>query len=230
MAQDNLTSEYLESDCLSCLVYAAVPLDHDVVFALNCSSSVSEKDFEKELNFSKQIAESWHIPLDTLFLYGDKAIPFHLDDAKPQFDSTCRRMDLALTEAAGSFGTKSNIDQLVVLITAGRQASGTESRDDERDRLKTATEALSERNIKVVVVAVGLDTDFKELGLIVKRPQSFYPLFSFDDMTPEKANYVASNIRKTLGEITIFCHFVVSFTSLLGYLIGTDFTLPQRVH
>ena len=210
----------VHTNCLSCFVYAASneDLDTKVVVALDYSSSVSDANFEKEFTFVKQMAESWNIPLEDLVVYGDCAttVPFDPYDDKmfsvplrelktnlKWSESKCRRMDLALTEAARNFNGSAIQHQLVVLITAGRQVSGEESKEDDRDLLVSASEALSCRNIKIVVVPVGLETDFKELGLIVKRPQSLFPLSSFDDMTPGTAQNMASNIMKTIGENTI---------------------------
>jgi len=200
--------EQIESDASGEEFYAKI------VFALDYSSSVSDEEFIKEFNFVKDITESWKFPPENssvaLVVYADwaKTIPLNPDDnsfsvqlnemeARTRVESKYRRMDLALTEAAGNFSGHSLQQQLVVLITAGRQFSGTE-KDDDHDFLVSATEVLSSKNIKVVIVPVGLETDFRQLGLIVKRPQSLYPLDSFDDMTPDAAQNIASNIIKTI--------------------------------
>ena len=93
------------------------------------------------------------------------------------------------------------LHQLVILVTAGRQVSDAQSKDDNHKLLMSASKALSSQNIKVIILPVGLETDFKELGLIVKRPQSLYPFSGFDAMTPPEAQKVAENILKTLGKI-----------------------------
>ena len=73
------------NNCLSCLVSAASDGEFgvEVVFALDYSSSVTPDEFQKELNFVKQLAESWNSPLDDsiLVIYGDcaKAVPFDPD-------------------------------------------------------------------------------------------------------------------------------------------------------
>ena len=110
-----------------------------------------------------------------------------------------RRIDLALREAADRFTSSAN-ENLVVLLTAGRQLSADESKENDRELLVSATEALSSKNIKVILVPVGMDIDFRELGLIARRPQYLFPLDSFDHMTPEKASDIGSYIMETVGE------------------------------
>lgn len=110
-----------------------------------------------------------------------------------------RRIDLALREAADRFTSSAN-ENLVVLLTAGRQLSADESKENDRELLVSATEALSSKNIKVILVPVGMEIDFRELGLIARRPQYLFPLDSFDHMTPEKASDIGSYIMETVGE------------------------------
>lgn len=191
------------------------------VFALDYSSSVSDNDFRTQFTFVKDITECWKFPPENskvaLVRYGDdaKPIPHNPNDnsfsvqlseqeARTRVQSKRRRMDLALIEAADNFEGSPFQHQLVVLITAGRQYSGAESKEEDHELLVSASETLSSRNIKLIIVPVGLETDFRELGLIVKRPQSLFPLSSFDDMTPGTAQNMASNIRKTIGEIILF--------------------------
>ena len=195
----------------------------EVIFALDYSASVSQEDFEKELTFVKQLAESWNVPLvDSihvrgLVVYGHSAKALSFDPAD-EFslqlnelrnntwrESRNRRMDLALAAASQEFKRASpnqlqtQFQQLVVLITAGRQVSGAQTKEDDHEFLVSASEALSSQNIEIIIVPVGLETDFKELGLTVKRPQSLYPLFGFDEMTLDAAQNVALNIKKTIG-------------------------------
>ena len=87
-----------------------------------------------------------------------------------------------------------------ILITVGRQLSGEESKEDDQQLLVSATEALSSKNIKVILVPVGTETDYRELGLIAGRPQYLFPLSRFDDMTRQKASDIASYIMETVGE------------------------------
>lgn len=119
-------------------------------------------------------------------------------------------MDLALREAAKHFMLKPTQNQLIVLITAGKQLSGAEGSEDEQGILSSTSEELRSRNIKVIIVPVGWETDFKELGRIVKRPQSLFPLRSFDDMTNETAEKIARVIKDTIGEFVMF-YFLLDF-------------------
>ena len=217
--------------------------DTEVIFALDYSTSVSQEDFKKELTFVKQLAKSWNVPqvhsIGGLVIYGHdaKALPFDPADENMFFvqlnelrnktwhESRNRRMDLALAAAGRELVSASpnqlqtQLRQLVVLITAGPQVSSAQTKEEDHEFLVSASEALSSQNIKIIIVPVGLETDFKELGLIVKRPQSLYPLSGFDEVTLDAAQNVAVNIKKTLGEI-MFSYF------LSCNVIGVSFFLP----
>ena len=188
------------------------------MFALDYSSSTSEEDLRKEINFVKHLAKSWNILSAALIVYGDDSpilIPFHSEQPFSEVlgvlttetlrQGQYRRIDSALTKAAEILPTvvpgSENQNQLVVLISAGKQTSSEEN-NDENGLLVSASEELYSRNIKVIIVPVGLETDFKELGLIVKRPQCLFPHSSFDDLTEAKAQKIAGHIRETIGEIS----------------------------
>lgn len=190
--------------------------DFKVAFAVDFSKPVSAENLEKELNFSQYISRYWKLPSEhskpALVVYGEKADTIELDPnttdvfLPPQTESEFRRMDLALKEAAKHFKTNAPLKptqhQLIVLITAGKQKA--EGSEDEQGILSSISEDLCSRNIKVVIVPVGWETDFKELGRIVKRPQSLFPLKSFDDMTNETAEKIARVIKDTIGEFITF--------------------------
>ena len=188
--------------------------DFKVAFAVDFSKPVSAENLEKELNFSHYISRYWKLPSEhskpALVVYGEKADTIELDPnitdvfLPPQTESEFRRMDLALREAAKHFMLKPTQNQLIVLITAGKQLSGAEGSEDEQGILSSTSEELRSRNIKVIIVPVGWETDFKELGRIVKRPQSLFPLRSFDDMTNETAEKIARVIKDTIGEFVMF--------------------------
>ena len=188
--------------------------DFKVVFALDFSKPVLPENLEKELNFSQDISSYWNLPPEhskpALVVYGEKADTIELDPnitdvfIPPQTESEFRRMDLALKEAAKHFMLKPTQNQLIVLITVGKQLSGAEGSEDEQGILSSISEELCSRNIKVIIVPVGWETDFKELGRIVKRPQSLFPLRSFDDMTNETAEKIARVIKDTIGELIMF--------------------------
>ena len=188
--------------------------DFKVAFALDFSKTVSAENLEKELKFSQYISSYWNFPPEhskpALVVYGEKADTIELDpnttvvSVLPQTESEFRRMDLALKEAAKHLMVKPTQNQLIVLITAGKQLSGAEGSDNEQEILSSISEELCSRNIKVIIVPVGWETDFKELGRIVKRPQSLFPLKSFDDMTNETAEKIARVIKDTIGEFIMF--------------------------
>ena len=188
--------------------------DFKVAFAVDFSKPVSAENLKKELNFSQYISRHWKLPTKhskpALVVYGEKADTIELDPnitdvfLPPQTESEFRRMDLALREAAKHFMLKPTQNQLIVLITAGKQLSGAEGSDNEQEILSSISEELCSRTIKVIIVPVGWETDFKELGRIVKRPQSLFPVKSFDDMTNETAEKIARVIKDTIGEFVMF--------------------------
>ena len=200
---------FLEEDCLP-----------EIVFALDFSSIVSDDDFKIELSFVQHLALLWNLSADVkVVVYGHDADMLLLTlgrheefyrhskelKYKAWAGSENRRIDCALIVAVENFPTGANPGlqphKVVVLITAGGQQSDAQFKEDDHYLLVKAHEVLSKRNIKVIVVPVGLHTDFRELGLIVKRPQSLYPLGGFAAMTPAIAESIADNILKTLGKI-----------------------------
>lgn len=192
---------------------------------------MTEQEFKKEINFVQHLAQSWNLTSEcsraALVVYGHDSqtvIPFSneeklfsdkLGELKTEalIQGKCRRMDLALQEAADNLtamkAESQNQYQLVIMITAGKQFSSEEGKEDSDD-LISSSELLYSSNVKVIIVPVGLETNFKELGLIVKRPQYLFPLSSFDDLTEDKAMKIASHIFKTIGKntICIACIFI----------------------
>ena len=185
---------------------------------------MTEQELKKEINFVQHLAQSWNLTSEcskaALVVYGHDSqtvIPFDSSEEKlfsdklgelkteALFQGKCRRMDLALKEAADNLtaitAESQNQYQLVIMITAGKQLSSEEGKED-TDDLNSFSELLYSSNVNVIIVPVGLETDFKELGLIVKRPQSLFPLSSFDDLTQDKAQEIASHIYQTIGENT----------------------------
>ena len=175
---------------------------------------MEKEEFQKEIEFVRQMSNSWNPEndLEAVVVYGNAAetVPLIADNGTFSVDhqglktklwrqTKGRRIDLALTEAANHFTSSAN-EHLVILITAGRQLSGEESKEDDQQLLVSATEALSSKNIKVILVPVGAETDYRQLGLIARRPQYLFPLSRFDDMTRQKASDIASYIMETVGE------------------------------
>lgn len=184
---------------------------------------MSEKEIQKQIAFVKDMKESLNTSLNHveeyhLVVYGDiagtvsqdqstRSIYDHLRELKTGkwSESQCRRMDLALTEAAKCFWSDPNeVYHLIVLMTAGKQGSDKDNEEWGKGLLESVAEELFSKKIKVIVVPVGLETDFQELGLIVKRPQYLFPLSSFKDMDSDTAKKIALNIVETVGELFFF--------------------------
>ncbi|KAJ7373656.1 hypothetical protein OS493_011265 [Desmophyllum pertusum] len=211
--------------------------DADIVFAMDYSSSLSEEELEMEIDFVIKLAESLNVTPGkskaALVVYGDSAqtvIPFNSGDKNEKkfyvqpgelktralSRSKCRRMDLALTKAADNLSAikprNQNQHHLVVLITAGKQLTNEEC-EEENDLLLSASEALSSSSLV-------LETDFKELGLIVKRPQSLFPFSFFRELTPDKAEGIAFYIKKTI-DIDAYAKEQLSSVMLSGIPTGS---------
>ena len=165
---------------------------------------------KESLNTSLNHVKEYH-----LVVYGDIAETVSHDQSTRSFydhlrelktgkwsESQCRRMDLALTEAAKCFRSDPNeVYHLIVLMTAGKQGSDKDNEERGKGLLESVAEELFSKKIKVMVVPVGLETDFQELGLIVKRPQYLFPLSSFKDMDSDTAKEIALKIEETVGEL-----------------------------
>lgn len=209
----------------------------DIVFALDYSLSVSEEELKMEIDFiqhlSKSLNEDSRDSTAAVVLYGETAqtvIPFHpigrgaffdkLEELRtgglrPKPAEMGRRMDAALIEAAKKLGAteKGTRDQhhLVILFTAGKQLYDKE-REEDNDCLTSVYKQLSSQDIQIIVVPIGLEIDFKELGLIVKRPQSLFPVSSFDELNLNKAKATASSIEKTVDIDNYAKNEVYTFT------------------
>ena len=197
-----------------------------VIFALDCSSTVSDDNLEKEIHFVQQLAQSWNVSMEVkVIVYGHDAETLSLAPGNKQLfyyrlqelrsnwaGSKNRRIDFALNMAAQILTTSAQpayCQQVVILVTAGGQQSDAQKKEEDHELLLDAQEKLSNESIKVILVPVGLHTDFRELGLIVKRPQSLYPLSGFNAMTPDRAQSIVDNIKKTLGECR--CRFAFNY-------------------
>ena len=149
-----------------------------VVFALDYSSGVTKQNLQKEINFVQHLAQSWNLSSEcskaALVVYGDdsrtvirfdsyddKSFPARLGELKTKtlFPIKFRRMDLALKEAANNLTqiktASQNQYQLVIMITAGKQFSNEEGKED-TDDLISSSELLCSSNVKVIIVPVGL--------------------------------------------------------------------------
>ena len=184
---------------------------------------MSEKEIQKQIAFVKDMKESLNTSLNHvkeyhLVVYGDIAGTVSHDQSTRSFydhlrelktgkwsESQCRRMDFALTEAAKCFRSDPNeVYHLIVLMTAGKQGPDKDNEETGKGLLESVAEELFSKKIKVIVVPVGLKTDFQELGSIVKRPQYLFPLSSFKDMDSDTAKKIALNIVETVGELFLF--------------------------
>ena len=196
----------------------------DIVFALDCSSIVSQKHFDKQLQLVESLAGELNVvpgkSRAALVTYGTSAqTKIGFDANNKTLFSVCGikmdrtdasgngRIDLALQEAVENFcflereSSTSNVTggseslRLVFLITAGPETHDT----DEEETHLAAYERLVTMDVQVMIAAVGSQIDLKKLGLMVKRPQRLFPLWSFDAMEANTAQKIGSVIRETLG-------------------------------
>lgn len=205
--------------------------NREIVFAIDCTSDASEKEFQQQIHFVKYLAKSLNetpgISRASLIAYGDDCqtlIPLDTDGAthfsvqlgnlgtKPELHGKGRRIDLALNTAADIFKSANRSssgkqfqeekDQLVILTTAGMQ-SWNDPLLENPDALSSVAESLQKENVKVILVSVGSGVNFEELVQVIERPYYLFPILSFNDLKEIKAQEIAEEILKTAGNIHI---------------------------
>lgn len=108
------------------------------------------------------------------------------------FDVGSRRIDKALDYASQlTVNARQLLPKIVVLLTAGRQASG--------QPLELAAKPLLDHGAKIYVVAIGDRPDENELLLISKDKTSVIKISSFNDL-PGRALIVAQKLGNQSGE------------------------------
>lgn len=189
------------------------------MFAVDWSSLVQDEDKKKQIEFVQNLAELLNVAprksRAAVIAFGetaDEMMDFESSNHKPFSVQTLRtdqflhgkgrRLDLALAQATSILKAEkislSNEQQrkIVILITTGNQVA-------EENSLQSASEEIHQLGYHLFVVPVGISTDLKELSMIIKRPQSLFPLLSMDTSSVE-IERMAMEIKNTSGLVAVF--------------------------
>lgn len=177
----------------------------DIIFLMDSSQTVSQEAYRKEKSFVKLIAKHLNVSPGksraALITYGSTAslaYPFgntNFDDPvdRARSISGVRRLDLALQEAARILtSTTSSVPKLVVLLTAGNQASGSPSPE-------IAGRLVRARGGIPFAIMIGREPDENEFIKVVEKPAHVFKVPSFDGMEPY-AGPLAKRIEDNLKE------------------------------
>lgn len=170
------------------------------MFLLDSSASVSIRDFQDEITFTKSLATYLQLfsgkSRVSVISYGSYARPVAEYRTPKEFNKSVdiapyingkRRIDLALEKSLEIFrqGVYPQLTKILVLLTAGD--SSLQSKD-----LKSVFEPLRELGIKHFIFGIGRNIDKKKLLQIVDKPNDFKEIQSFKDLS--KGNGVYENI------------------------------------
>ena len=184
----------------------------DIVFILDTSNSVTQRDLEKQKEFVKLMAQRFDVsPFAShaaVLSYGDKTILIgglydHVRGKRfeDNVDSVTliggkRNIQEALKEATNHlaiFG-RQNASNVVFLITYGRQSPELGSQ-----RLQEIVQNVRDTNAILYVIGVGVDADDQQLGLIVESTTDFFEIPRSGDLklnVPSIVSYTVSRAGK----------------------------------
>ena len=177
----------------------------DVIFLMDSSQTVSSEAYRKEKSFVKTIAKHLNVSPGksraAIVTYGSSASVVYsfgntrFDDSvdRARFVSGVRRLDLALQEASQLLtSARPSVPKLVVLLTAGNQASGSPSPD-------VAGRLVRTRGGKPFVIMIGREPDEDVFVNVVEKSTHLFKVPSFDGMQPY-AGPLAKRIEENLKE------------------------------
>lgn len=185
----------------------------NLAFVMDMSSSITSKNYPKEKDFVKKVADTFSIsPTKTdvgVVTYNRDAklwISFgqynNNDDFKKAVDAIpywggSTRIDNGLEMAAVElFGTikgeRAKLPNVLILLTDGKQNS-----DPRATPLEDAVLPLFQLGVKVFAIGVGDQVSRDELRLIVEKEQDIFTVNDFDDLLA-KSHQIA---RATCDEV-----------------------------
>ena len=181
-----------------------------MLFLLDSSSVVPQSQYQRELDFLKQIVElftiSPHYVRAGIIPFGDRAelsIPLghHSNneainrsiDSLPYMGGT-KRMDRALTLANLTFSqARSLVPKILLIITSGGDEAvpGAD--------LSSPVRALREQGVTIFVIAIGVSLDYLKLNQIVPRKNLIVDKSykALEPYLPFAASYIRVNSGKT---------------------------------
>ncbi|XP_078346173.1 uncharacterized protein LOC144631588 [Oculina patagonica] len=184
----------------------------DIVFAIDYSSFVQQQDKTRQAEFVQCLAKFLNVEPGksraSVVAYGETAdvmigfesnvyepFPAQTSRTDQYLPEKSRRLDLALAKATTILKAEEKSlwneqrKKIVILVTTGNQGV-------EKDSLQSISEEIHQLGYQLIVVPVGISIDFKELSMMIKRPQSLFPLSSLDTSI-EGIVRMAVEIKKT---------------------------------
>lgn len=167
-------------------------------FVMDMSSSITVKNYQKERDFVKNVADAFSIsPGKTqagVVTYNSEAslwISFGQHNNNEEFKAAVdkipywggrTRIDNGLKMAVvGLFGAikqaRAHLPKVLIVLTDGRQSS-----DPRATPLDAAVLPLLQLGVKVLAVGIGNDISRDELKMIVESEQDIYTVDDFDDL------------------------------------------------
>ena len=168
---------------------------------MDASTGVTNEVYKRQKDFVRGLATHFNLsplgPRSAALIYGNSSntvSDFRDPDLNTKIDraillNTPRRMDRALESAAQflrRYGRKGR--NIVILLTAGRQAAGGKELDE-------AVKPLLRLEAQTFVVAIGQQADPQELTLAVERVQDLFRVRSPRDL-PSRTRPIAEKIRQ----------------------------------
>ncbi|XP_048579839.1 uncharacterized protein LOC5504566 isoform X2 [Nematostella vectensis] len=190
---------------LACIIERCFS-ESDLGFIMDASGSIGPYDFQKERDFVKSMSSKFTVlPGKThvaVMSYSDYATINMRFGEYPYMDQVRRaidripytlgrtRIDRALKLAAEDMftegrGARNGIPKIAIILTDGKQTP-----DPDAENLRTASDRLRSKGVRVLAVGVGHYVDPKELRLMVDAPGDVYTVNSFDELV-RKANSIA---------------------------------------
>ncbi|XP_078377620.1 SCO-spondin-like [Oculina patagonica] len=185
----------------------------DVAFVVDSSGSISRRNFQKELEFVKEVASTFKMGPDqsqiAVISYSDDAqidIKFGdysnvndfnaaVDGVKHQRQRT--RIDKALHLAATSLftpkgGARPNVAKVMIILTDGKQTVTSDSKT-----LDVAVRPLQEMNVTIFAVGVGKAIDIGELLLLVgDNVDNLFRAQNFNELAKDSVRVAAQTCKR----------------------------------
>ena len=175
-------------------------------FVMGMSSSITVKNYEKQRNFVKNVADTFSVSMGKteagVVTYNEEAslwIRFGQHKNNEEFKTAVdkipywggqTRIERGLKMAAdGLFGAikqeRANLSKILIVLTNGGQSS-----DPKATSLDQAVLPLLKLGVRLLAVGIGSDVSRDELRLIVEKDEDIFTVDNFDELLA-KSNQIA---------------------------------------
>lgn len=191
--------------CL-CLSVQCKEENINLAFVMGMSSSITVKNYEKQRNFVKNVADTFSVSMGKteagVVTYNEEAslwIRFGQHKNNEEFKTAVdkipfwggqTRIERGLKMAAdGLFGVikqeRANLSKILIVLTNGDQSS-----DPKATSLDQAVLPLLKLGVRLLAVGIGSDVSRDELRLIVEKDEDIFTVDNFDELLA-KSNQIA---------------------------------------